>query len=169
MTRFRTGAVTLATPEDTQAFGRALATLLRAGDLVILTGDLGAGKTTLTQGIGAGLHVRGPITSPTFVIARVHPTLAAGPALVHVDAYRLGSFAELDDMDLDADIADSVTLVEWGEGLAEDLTDSHLAIRMTADPATETRRVDIIAVGDRWQTTGSRSALQALTSEDDAS
>ena len=87
-----------------------------AGDLVILSGDLGAGKTTLTQGIGAGLGVRGEITSPTFVIARVHPSLVGGPPLVHVDAYRLGGIDELDDLDLDTSLDDAVTVVEWGEG-----------------------------------------------------
>ena len=111
----------LRTAEDTRAFGEWLATLLRPGDLVILTGDLGAGKTTLTQGIGDGLAVRGAVTSPTFVISRVHPSLDDGPPLVHVDAYRLGGAAELDDLDLDTDVDDAVTVVEWGEGLAEAL------------------------------------------------
>src|SRR3954464_13430485 len=111
----------LLTAADTQLFGRQLAASLRAGDLVVLTGDLGAGKTTLTQGIGAGLGVRGPITSPTFVIARVHPSEGDGPPLVHVDAYRLGSIAEVDDLDLDASLDDSVTVVEWGEGLVDEL------------------------------------------------
>jgi tRNA threonylcarbamoyladenosine biosynthesis protein TsaE len=92
----------IATDGDMRDLGRRLAALLRAGDLVILAGPLGAGKTTLVQGIGAGLGVRGPVTSPTFVIARVHPPLAGGgPALVHADAYRLGSFGEVDDLDLD--------------------------------------------------------------------
>ena len=108
--------------------GGRLARLLAAGDLVVLSGPLGAGKTTLTQGIGAGLNVRGPVTSPTFVIARVHPSLAGGPDLVHADAYRLGSRAEVDDLDLDADLATSVTVVEWGEGLVEALAGSYLAI-----------------------------------------
>ncbi len=98
------------------------------GDLVVLSGPLGAGKTTLAQGIGAGLGVRGPVTSPTFVIARVHPSLGAGPDLVHADAYRLGSRAEVDDLDLDADLATSVTVVEWGEGLVEDLAPSFLSV-----------------------------------------
>ena len=88
----------LETAEDTRAFGERLAGLLRAGDLVLLTGELGAGKTTLARGIGAALGVRGPVTSPTFVIARSHPSLVGGPALVHVDAYRLGGLAELDDL-----------------------------------------------------------------------
>ena len=92
----RTWTLELADAAATQSFGRALAGLLRAGDLVVLTGDLGAGKTTLTQGIGAGLQVRGQVASPTFVIARVPPSLVGGPALVHDDAYRLGS---LDDVD----------------------------------------------------------------------
>jgi tRNA threonylcarbamoyladenosine biosynthesis protein TsaE len=111
--------------------GRRLAGLLGPGDLVVLTGSLGAGKTTLVQGIGQGLGVRGPVTSPTFVIARVHPSLRGGPALVHADAYRLGSRAEVDDLDLDADLDSSVTVVEWGEGLVEDLSPSYLEIKIT--------------------------------------
>ena len=91
------------------------------GDLFVLSGDLGAGKTTFTQGLGEALSVRGPITSPTFVIARTHPSLADGPPLVHVDAYRLGSAAELDDIDLDATTEEAVTVVEWGDGMAEQL------------------------------------------------
>lgn len=101
--------------------GRRLAPMLRAGDLIVLNGELGAGKTTLVRGIGEGLDVRGPVTSPTFVIARVHPPLGSGPALVHVDAYRLSSPAEVDDLDLDADLDRSVTVVEWGGGLVEGL------------------------------------------------
>jgi tRNA threonylcarbamoyladenosine biosynthesis protein TsaE len=127
--------VVVSTAAEMRALGRRLATLLRAGDLVILSGGLGAGKTTLTQGIGDGLGVRGPVTSPTFVIARVHPPLVMaggpadpGPALVHADAYRLGSSLELDDLDLDADTASSVTVVEWGEGLAEGLAADRLEI-----------------------------------------
>jgi tRNA threonylcarbamoyladenosine biosynthesis protein TsaE len=116
--------------------GNRLARLLRAGDLVVLAGSLGAGKTTLVQGLGEGLAVRGPVTSPTFVIARVHPSLRGGPDLVHADAYRLGSRLEVDDLDLDADLDHSVTAVEWGEGLVEDLAAGHL--RVTIDwPAPE--------------------------------
>ncbi|KGN32850.1 hydrolase [Knoellia sinensis KCTC 19936] len=146
-----TQPVVLPTAEDTRAFGERLAGNLRAGDLVILTGGLGAGKTTFTQGLAEGLGVRGPITSPTFVIARVHPTLVDGPPLVHVDAYRLGGFAELDDLDLDADLEASVTVVEWGHGLAEDLSDDRLEIILEADPQTESRRVLVTGHGDRWK------------------
>jgi tRNA threonylcarbamoyladenosine biosynthesis protein TsaE len=135
-------SLTVATAAKMRDLGRSLATVLRAGDLVILSGGLGAGKTTLTQGIGDGLGVRGPITSPTFVIARVHPPLAPSaatgalpPALVHADAYRLGSALELDDLDLDTDTAASVTVVEWGEGLAEGLAADRLEITISPDAA----------------------------------
>ena len=136
-----------ATTDDTQDFGRRLGSLLRGGDVLVLTGDLGAGKTTLTQGIAEGLGVRGPITSPTFVIARVHPSLVGGPALVHVDAYRLGSAIELDDLDLDADLDASVTVVEWGAGLAEQLSESRLELNLTGD---DVRTAHLVGVGDRW-------------------
>ncbi|GAB3660082.1 hypothetical protein GCM10027596_18310 [Nocardioides korecus] len=143
---------TLVTPEDTRAFGARLAGVLRPGDLVILSGDLGAGKTTLTQGIGEGLEVRGHVTSPTFVIARVHPALAGGaaPSLVHVDAYRLGAAAELDDLDLDTDVDEAVTVVEWGEGLAEALSHDRLEITLSrADDDVRTLR--LTPVGTRWR------------------
>lgn len=133
--------------EATQAFGRRLGRMLRGGDLLVLTGDLGAGKTTLTQSLAEGLGVRGPITSPTFVIARVHPSLVNGPALVHVDAYRLGSAIELDDLDLDADLDASVTVVEWGAGLVEQLNDERLEITLRGEPE---RRVRVTGVGQRW-------------------
>jgi tRNA threonylcarbamoyladenosine biosynthesis protein TsaE len=120
--------VLVSTADQMRDLGRRLARLLRAGDLIVLSGPLGAGKTTLAQGIGAGLGVRGPVTSPTFVIARVHPNLGTGPDLVHADAYRLGSRAEVDDLDLDADLATAVTVVEWGEGLVEELADSCLQV-----------------------------------------
>jgi tRNA threonylcarbamoyladenosine biosynthesis protein TsaE len=141
--------VTLPTPEDTQAVGRRLGAVLRAGDLVILTGDLGAGKTTLTQGLGEGLGVRGPVTSPTFVIARVHPSVGDGPALVHVDAYRLGDAAELDDLDLDTDLDLAVTVVEWGSGLAEALSADRLELKLVrADD--DVRTLTLSPVGARW-------------------
>ena len=131
-----------------QDLGRRLAAGLRAGDLLVLTGPLGAGKTTLVQGIGEGLGVRGPITSPTFVIARVHPSLTGGPALVHADAYRLGGAAEIDDLDLDSSTASSVTVVEWGEGLAEGLSEDRLEIAIELHG--EGRLVRLTRIGPRW-------------------
>ena len=141
--------------EQARALGERLAPLLRAGDLVLLSGDLGAGKTTFTQGVGAGLHVRGDVTSPTFVISRVHPSLAGGPDLVHVDAYRLGGFAELDDLDLDTSVDEAVTVVEWGAGVAEGLNDTRLEVtisRARGDaPVDEDRRhLRFVPVGSRW-------------------
>jgi tRNA threonylcarbamoyladenosine biosynthesis protein TsaE len=118
----------LPAPEDTQALGRELAGVLRPGDLVVLVGPLGAGKTALTQGIGAGLGVREAVTSPTFVIARVHG--GGRVPLVHVDAYRLGGAADVEDLDLDASTEESVTVVEWGQGLVEQLTDEHLVVAL---------------------------------------
>jgi tRNA threonylcarbamoyladenosine biosynthesis protein TsaE len=137
------------TAAATEALGAGLATVLRAGDLVLLTGPLGAGKTTLARGIGAGLSVRGPVTSPTFVIARIHPALGAGPSLVHVDAYRLGSWAELEDLDLDASLGTAVTVVEWGAGVAEGLAADRLEVELDRT-AGETRTVRVHAVGPRW-------------------
>ena len=141
----------IATGEDMRDLGRRLAALLRAGDLVILAGPLGAGKTTLVQGIGAGLGVRGPVTSPTFVIARVHPAVTgSGPALVHADAYRLGSFSEVDDLDLDTDADSAVTVVEWGTGLAEPLAEDRLEITIEPDQDGDVRTVRINGHGARW-------------------
>ena len=127
-------SVDVPTAADMRDLGERLAGLLRAGDLVVLSGALGAGKTTLAQGIGAGLGVRGPVTSPTFVIVRQHPSLRGGPDLVHADAYRLGSRAEVDDLDLDTDLATAITVVEWGEGLVEDLAPSFLQVAISAGP-----------------------------------
>jgi len=144
-------SLAVATAAQMHALGRSLATLLRAGDLVILSGGLGAGKTTLTQGIGSGLGVRGPVTSPTFVIARVHPALTgSGPALVHADAYRLGSFSEVDDLDLDTDAGSAVTVVEWGTGLAEPLAEDRLEITIEPDQDGDVRTVRINGHGARW-------------------
>ncbi|MDX6337780.1 MAG: tRNA threonylcarbamoyladenosine biosynthesis protein TsaE [Streptosporangiaceae bacterium] len=146
-------AMPVATAEDMRALGQRIAAALRAGDLIVLTGPLGAGKTTLVQGIGQGLGVRGPVTSPTFVIARVHPPLSGGPGLVHVDAYRLGSVAEVDDLDLDASLEDCVTVVEWGEGLVEELAADRLEITITmpgAGQPGEMRRVTVAGIGERW-------------------
>lgn len=113
--------VDIGTPEDMHALGLEIGRALAAGDLLVLTGPLGAGKTTLTRGIGEGLGVRGPVTSPTFVLARTHPSLVGGPPLVHVDAYRLGSALELDDLDID--FARSVVVVEWGAGMLDGVVD----------------------------------------------
>jgi len=172
----------VSTAEQMRALGSRLAGLLRAGDVVVLSGPLGAGKTTLAQGIGAGLGVRGQVTSPTFVIARVHPSLCGGPDLVHADAYRLGSRAEVDDLDLDADLATSVTLVEWGEGLVEDLAPSFLAVGIRPDgemTARETgteggevaagidvpRTVRVLGVGDRWREPAAVAAIRSALTE----
>ncbi len=143
-------SVEVRTAEEMRALGERLARQLRAGDLVVLSGGLGAGKTTLAQGIGRGLGVRGPVLSPTFVIARVHRD--GRVPVVHVDAYRLSSVAEVDDLDLDASREESVTLVEWGEGLVEDLAGDRLEvhIRRGEDLDDETRWVDVDGVGERW-------------------
>jgi tRNA threonylcarbamoyladenosine biosynthesis protein TsaE len=140
--------VRLSTVEDTRAYGAKLAGVLRAGDLVVLAGPLGAGKTALAQGIGVGLGVRGPVVSPTFVIARVHR--GGRLPLVHVDAYRLGSFAEVDDLDLDVDLADSVLVVEWGSRKVEQLADSHLEIELARAPDSETRTLTLRPHGGDW-------------------
>lgn len=161
------------TPEETQSLAGRLATLLRAGDVLVLSGGLGAGKTTFTQGLGEGLGVRGPITSPTFVVARTHPSLVQGPPLVHVDAYRLGAATEIDDIDLDATVEDSITVVEWGEGMAEQLSDSWLEIRLenrlarSTDPLgtavdgshDDTRVITVRPHGPRWVGVPLRSTL----------
>jgi tRNA threonylcarbamoyladenosine biosynthesis protein TsaE len=138
----------LPAPEDTRALGVALAGLLRAGDLVVLVGPLGAGKTALTQGIGAGLCVREPVTSPTFVIARVHR--GERVPLVHVDAYRLGSVADVDDLDLDASTEESVTVVEWGQGLVEQLADEHLEVRLDRRD-DDVRTALLVPHGPGWE------------------
>ncbi|WP_406061299.1 tRNA (adenosine(37)-N6)-threonylcarbamoyltransferase complex ATPase subunit type 1 TsaE [Streptomyces sp. NBC_01077] len=141
-------------PQQMQELGRRLAKILRPGDLVMLTGELGAGKTTFTRGLGEGLGVRGAVTSPTFVIARVHPSLVGGPALVHVDAYRLGGgLDEMEDLDLDVSLPESVVVVEWGDGKVEELTDDrlHLLIhRVTGDTDDDRRTVVLRGIGSRW-------------------
>ncbi len=143
--------LTLPGAADTRAFGQRLAAVLRPGDLIVLSGPLGAGKTVLAQGIGAGLEVRGTVVSPTFVIARVHPPLRpGGTALVHVDAYRLGSLDEVDDLDLDVDAADAVTVVEWGAGLVEQLNDARLDIAIARAPDSEVRTVRLMPHGGDW-------------------
>ncbi len=143
-------ATVLRTVEDTRAFGRQLAGQLRAGDLVVLSGPLGAGKTALTQGIGEGLGVTGRVTSPTFVIARAH----RGPLpLVHVDAFRLRDggldLKNLDDLELDEELDRAVVVVEWGEGVVEALSDSRLEVVLERH-ADDSRTATVTGVGPRW-------------------
>jgi tRNA threonylcarbamoyladenosine biosynthesis protein TsaE len=142
--------VKVPTPEAMRDLGQRIAAVLQPGDLVLLSGPLGAGKTTLAQGIGAGLGVAGPVVSPTFVIARIHRD--GRIPLVHVDAYRLSSIAEVDDLDLDASLDESVTLVEWGDGLVEGLAAEWLHVSIDRPDADddETRAVEIVGVGPRW-------------------
>lgn len=141
---------TISTPEAMHEFGLMLARELKAGDLVILTGPLGAGKTTLTRGVGEGLGVIGNVSSPTFVIARTHKRENSDVPLVHVDAYRLGSVHEFDDLDID--LENSIVLVEWGRGFAEDLTDSWLDVEIerSSDVESDERILSLTGVGDRW-------------------
>jgi len=163
-----TTTVRAGTADETRALGRRLARLLRAGDLLVLSGDLGAGKTTFTQGLGEGLGVRGAVTSPTFVIARRHPSLSGGPVLVHVDAYRLGlsegagGRLELDDLDLDTSLEDAVTVVEWGTGLAEVLAEDRLEVEITrphGEEEDDARSLRVRGVGPRWSGADLTTAL----------
>jgi tRNA threonylcarbamoyladenosine biosynthesis protein TsaE len=143
--------------DGSRAVARALAGVLRAGDLLVLDGPLGAGKTTFTQGLGEGLGVRGRVASPTFVIERVHPSLGDGPDLVHVDAYRLGGEGEIDDLDLEADLDRAVTVVEWGRDRVEHLADSVLLIVLDRpdrvdepENPDEPRTLHLLPRGPRW-------------------
>lgn len=151
------------TSEVMASLGSKLAGVLRGGDVIVANGDLGAGKTTLAQGLGQGLSVSGPITSPTFVLSRIHPS-RTGPQLVHVDAYRLASAAEVDDLDLDDSLTGSVTFIEWGAGLVEQLSADRLEIDIERSPDIDddTRTVTIRAVGSRWADVD----LHALFSEE---
>jgi tRNA threonylcarbamoyladenosine biosynthesis protein TsaE len=138
---------TTSTSDATRDVARALAGTLTAGDVVVLTGPLGAGKTTFVQGMAAGLGVTGPVTSPTFVLAR---ELRGGRVpVIHVDAYRIGSALELDHLDLDADVASAVVAVEWGEGLAERLADSRLEVHLDREDDGR-RTIEVRACGPRW-------------------
>jgi tRNA threonylcarbamoyladenosine biosynthesis protein TsaE len=138
----------LRTPEQMRELGARIAGACRPGDVVVLVGDLGAGKTTFVQGMGIGLGITEPITSPTFVIARVHRS-RSGPSLIHVDAYRLGSGLELDDLDLDTELATAVTAVEWGEQHADRLTPDRLVVSIEVAP-DDSRVVHLHGVGQRW-------------------
>ena len=144
--------ITVPTADDMRALGEAIGARCRGGDVLVLTGGLGAGKTTFTQGLGRGLGIEEAVTSPTFVIARIHEHPSGGLGLVHVDAYRLGSTLELDDLDLDADLATSVVAVEWGGGLVDALSASRVDVRIErADTdADEARHVRLTAHGDHW-------------------
>ncbi|WP_165216392.1 tRNA (adenosine(37)-N6)-threonylcarbamoyltransferase complex ATPase subunit type 1 TsaE [Schaalia sp. ZJ1691] len=122
--------VDTADAHETRLLGRCLAAIVRAGDLLMLKGELGAGKTTFAQGLGEGLNVRGRVSSPTFIVARVHPALGDGPALIHADAYRITSLEDLETLDLDSSLDEAVTVVEWGEGKTEALSDQRLEIEV---------------------------------------
>jgi tRNA threonylcarbamoyladenosine biosynthesis protein TsaE len=142
----RAGTAELPAAADTIALGVRLGAELRAGDVVVLSGPLGAGKTVLAKGIAQAMDVEGPVTSPTYVLARVHPARRpSAPAMIHVDVYRLLDHAaadllgELDSLDLDTDLDDAVVVVEWGEGLAERLSERHLDIRLERAQDTEVR------------------------------
>lgn len=142
--------IVLDTPADTHALGVAVGRRLRAGDLVILSGALGAGKTALTKGIAEGMGVTGLVTSPTFVLARVHhPSTPDGTTLVHVDAYRLGGALELDDLDLDTDLTAAAVVIEWGQGIAEQLADDRLTVELTRLP-DDRRTAVLTSVGTGW-------------------
>ena len=150
--------LTVETPDQMHQLGHRLAKIMNRGDLVLLTGPLGAGKTTLTRGIGEALGAIGNVSSPTFVIARTHKRQDGGPVLVHVDAYRLGSALELDDLDIDYE--NSIVLVEWGKGMTDDLVENWLeiiiererAVEHAADDvdAVDPRLVSVIGFGPRW-------------------
>lgn len=159
-------SATTRSAEQTRALGRALGEVLRAGDLIMLSGGLGAGKTTLTQGIGEGMGVRGRVASPTFIVARVHPSQVGGPDLIHADAYRISDLEDLETLDLDSSLADSVTVVEWGEGKTEGMSSERLEIavvRATGGTVGRTggaidlesmddgeRRIELRPHGSRW-------------------
>lgn len=168
--------ITVRTPERMRDLGRRLAALLRPGDLVLLSGELGAGKTTLARGLGEALGVRGAVTSPTFVIARVHPSLTGGPAMVHVDAYRLsGGLEEMEDLDLDVSLPESVVVVEWGDGKVEELAEARLQVAIERAVGAEhqvgdgddVREVTVRGVGARW-TDQDLTGLTGLTGTSDA-
>lgn len=139
---------TISTPEQMEDFGKALAKELRAGDVVLLEGNLGAGKTTLTRGIGAGLGASGTVQSPTFVLARTHKT-SAGPKLVHVDAYRLGSAVELDDLDIDFER--SVVVIEWPRDFVDQMASQFLKVEIDRTQEDDVRQLEISFVGERWK------------------
>lgn len=127
--------------QETKELGEKLGKLLKAGDCVLLNGELGAGKTTFTQGLAKSLNVTGEVTSPTFVIAREHKSKQSGPNLVHVDAYRLSTLAEISQLDLVSDLQDSVLVVEWGKGLINDLVENPVEIKINLDESNLNKRI----------------------------
>lgn len=161
--------ITVNSSEQTRAAGELLAKHLRRGDLVMLSGGLGAGKTTFTQGIGSGLQVKGRVSSPTFIVARVHPSLAGGPDLIHADAYRIKDLTDLETLDLDSTLDQAITVIEWGEGKTEQLSADRLEIEIHREQggiATSTdgvvdlaemddgkRTITIRPLGKRWEGT----------------
>jgi tRNA threonylcarbamoyladenosine biosynthesis protein TsaE len=148
-------SITIATPDQMAELGAAIAAQLTAGDVVALNGELGAGKTTLTRGIGEALGIRGTVTSPTFVLARTHPRLVGGAPLVHVDAYRLSDAAELDDLDIDFEA--SIVVVEWAAGKLDAIADAWLQVDIhrpiggqETEEGVEPREVRLTGHGERW-------------------
>jgi len=125
---------------ETKALGKKLGALLKAGDCVLLAGELGAGKTTFTQGLASALKIKSDVTSPTFVIAREHKSLTDGPNLVHVDAYRLSTLAEISQLDLVTDIETAILVVEWGKGLVNDLVAEPIQIIINHNDDDENKR-----------------------------
>lgn len=158
MTEARRRPLVVASADDMRDLGAWVGRRCSGGDVVVLTGELGAGKTTFAQGLARGLGIDDAVTSPTFVIARVHLNAGTGLDLVHVDAYRVGSAVELDDLDLEADLDRSVVVVEWGAGLADDLSASRLevAIERSDSVEDEVRTATLTAHGDRWAETLAR-------------
>jgi tRNA threonylcarbamoyladenosine biosynthesis protein TsaE len=140
--------------DEMHALGIRVGKQLRAGDLVVLVGPLGAGKTTLTRGVGEALGAIGNVSSPTFVIARTHKRENGEAPMVHVDAYRLGSADELDDLDID--FPKSIVLVEWGKGILDDISENLLEVEIARDHTgeSEVREVTITGIGERWQGVG---------------
>jgi tRNA threonylcarbamoyladenosine biosynthesis protein TsaE len=139
----------VSTADEMRTLAAEFAKSLLAGDVVILSGPLGAGKTTFTQGLAAGLGVRGPITSPTFVISRIHPSLSNGPSLIHVDAYRVNSLSEIDDLDLDSDLEQAVLVAEWGEGKIDALVSPTYVVEISrSEGEDEIRHIKISSASD---------------------
>lgn len=170
--------ITVNSSEQTRAAGELLAKHLRCGDLVMLSGGLGAGKTTFTQGIGSGLQVKGRVSSPTFIVARVHPSLAGGPDLIHADAYRIKDLTDLETLDLDSTLEEAITVIEWGEGKTEQLSADRLEIEIhrehggiatssdgvvdLAEMDDGKRTITIRPLGKRWEGTDWEQVFSAF-------